>query len=310
VLFIGGSGRNGSTLVERLLAEVPSIVALGEVRHLGRGLLDDERCGCGEPFSTCAFWPRVGEKAFGGWDQIDGRAWSARQDRADRHRRLPRLLLPGATRDPDIGTLVGDLGRVYEGAVAATGADVLVDSSKHASTAALVRLVPGVELRVLHLVRDPRGVAHSWAKVVRRPEAGAGAADPLMPRYRPARTALWWDEVNASLSALRVAGVPVLQVRYEDLLADPVRGLERIVRFAGVDPAPGWDGFIDGRTATLGPGHSVAGNPMRFETGRVELRTDDAWRVQLAPRPRRTVTLLTAPLLLAYRYPLRPARAT
>ena len=48
--------------------------------------------------------------------------------------------------------------------------------------------------------------------------------------------------------------------------------------------------------------HSVAGNPMRFETGTLHLRRDDAWRRQLADRDRRVVTALTAPLLARYGY--------
>ena len=36
--------------------------------------------------------------------------------------------------------------------------------------------------------------------------------------------------------------------------------------------------------------HSVAGNPMRFRTGRLELRHDEAWRHGLAARHRGIVT--------------------
>ncbi|MBI2711045.1 MAG: sulfotransferase [Actinobacteria bacterium] len=307
VLFIGGGGRNGSTLLERMLAEVPDVAALGEVRHLpSRGLLADERCSCGEPFSACPWWTKVGTAAFGGWDRVDGAAWAAAQEAADRHRRLPGLarLRPGSG-DRNVKTVTEHLEALYDGARASTGAPVLVDSSKHASTAALVRLVPSVELRVVNLVRDPRGVAHSWTKVVHRPEAGQSE---LMPRYRPARTALWWDGVHASLAALRALGVPVLGARYEDLVTDPRGQLARIVDFAGLRPAHGWDRFLSGTTADLGATHSVAGNPMRFRTGRLELRPDVAWREELAARDRRAVTALTAPLLAAYHYPINGRR--
>ena len=65
VLYLGGLGRSGTTLVERLLGELPSVCALGEVVHLWqRDVLNDERCGCGAKFSACTFWKRVGEQAF------------------------------------------------------------------------------------------------------------------------------------------------------------------------------------------------------------------------------------------------------
>ena len=41
---------------------------------------------------------------------------------------------------------------------------------------------------------------------------------------------------------------------------------------------------------------------MRFATGDLPLRQDDAWRAALPPRQRRLVGLLTAPLLTAYGY--------
>ena len=44
VLFIGGLGRSGSTLIEKLLNELPGMVAVGELVHLWeRGLGNRER---------------------------------------------------------------------------------------------------------------------------------------------------------------------------------------------------------------------------------------------------------------------------
>src|SRR2546430_13569347 len=74
VLYIGGLGRSGTTLLERLLGELPGACALGEVVHLWqRDVIDNERCACGRPFSACEFWRAVGERAFdgGGWSTVD-----------------------------------------------------------------------------------------------------------------------------------------------------------------------------------------------------------------------------------------------
>ena len=61
VLFLGGLGRSGTTLLERLLGQLPGVSPLGEVVHLWqRDLVDDERCGCGDRFSACGFWQKVG----------------------------------------------------------------------------------------------------------------------------------------------------------------------------------------------------------------------------------------------------------
>lgn len=301
VVYLGGSGRSGSTLLERLLGAVPGVTALGEVVHLpARGLVEQEACACGEPLDRCPFWAPVGRRAFGGWDQVDGPAWRALQGRVDRNRHLARLTVPvGAAFRRDLADHVGRLDRLYLAAAAEAGSGVLVDSSKHASTAFALRHLRRVDVRFVHLVRDSRGVAYSWTKEVARPETGSGSP---MPQYSPASSAAWWDAFNVMLTGLAAVGCPVLRLRYEDVLADPAGALRAILGPTGLPLDPGWDAFLGATGADLGPSHSVAGNPMRFTRGTVALRRDDAWRDHLPPPDRRLVTALTGPLLAAYGY--------
>jgi hypothetical protein len=301
VLYIGGSGRSGSTLLERLLGAVPGVATLGEVVHLPtRGLVEGQTCGCGEPLTTCPFWGPVGEEAFGGWAAVDGPEWQALQHRVDRNRHLPLLAVPAtASFRRDLADHIDRLERLYLAAARVSGASVLVDSSKHASTAFALRHARRVDVRFVHLVRDSRGVAYSWTKEVARPET---ADDELMPTYSPAAAAGWWDAFNVMLTALRATGAPIDRLRYEDVLVDPAAALRRILAPTGLALEPGWDGFLTPEGARLGPSHSVAGNPMRFRTGTIPLRRDDAWRDALPTPDRRVVTALTSPFLVAYGY--------
>jgi hypothetical protein len=300
VLFLGGLGRSGTTLLERLLGEVPGVCPLGEVVHLWeRDVAGDERCACGRRFSGCAFWRGVGQRAFGGWEHVDVGRVLALRDTVERTRHIPRLTgsrLPVAKRAL-VEEYAGHYARVYEAAAAESGATVLVDSSKHASLAYCLRFAPGVDLRVVHVVRDSRGVAYSWTKRVSRPEAD-GAEE--MTRYSPVKSALLWSAHNAAFGLLGRCGVPVFRLRYEDLLAEPAPVLKHLAEFAGLDEPD--TAFVHSGQAELGPCHSAAGNPMRFTVGQVPLKRDDAWRTALPPKQRRLVTALTAPLLQAYGY--------
>jgi hypothetical protein len=303
VLFLGGAGRSGSTLLERMLGQLPDVVAVGEVVHLpSRGLLGDEDCGCGCPFSACPFWTKVGERAFGGWPQGPAaEAWARDQKAVDRNRFIPFLVCgrPASFRQA-LDRHTGRLAALYRAVADVSGARVVVDSSKHVSTALVLRRVAGIRLHVVHLVRDSRGVAYSWTKEVARPEVRSG--DAAMPRYRPSSAAAWWDWFNLSFGLLRRAGVPTTHLRYEDLLADP-RG--RIRAIAGAVGVPADDAALDflaDDAVRLDADHSVAGNPMRFQTGTVHLRRDDSWREALDARSRWIVTAATAPLLARYGY--------
>lgn len=302
VVYVGGCGRSGSTLLDRMLGALPGAVAVGELVHLiQRGLIENETCGCGQLFRSCPFWVPVMERTLG-TDGIDAGELRALQARVDRNRNVPRLLAPGLAPSAraDLLRYTAMLGDLYRSIAAEAGASVVVDSSKHASTAFLLRRVPGIDLRVVHLVRDSRGMAYSWTKSVARPEAGEDRA--MMHQHRPTRSAGRWLGYNAMFEMLdAVTTVPTTRVIYEDLVADPRRQLDRILDAAGLDIDRSYPFLGDG-WVTLAPGHSVAGNPMRFNSGRLDLRVDTAWRQQMPASERRLVTTLTAPLLAAYGY--------
>lgn len=302
VLLMLGSGRSGSTLLERALGESRGVAALGETVHMWRrGVAQDELCGCGAAFHQCEFWSRVGHTAYGGWRMLDLDDVIASRNRVVRTRRIPELLItgwdPGWRRQRD--RLVTTLERLYYGAREESGAQVLVDSSKLPAYAALLRGAH-IDLRCLFVVRDPRGVAYSWAKSVERPEIVGERV--LMPRYSPARSTATWSAFAVVSQSLRAAGVKVRTVRYEDFLESPTRTVADILSFAQSPTEPADVPHISGRTLSLGEAHTVAGNPMRFATGDVELSPDEAWRANLSSRDRRVVYRLSLGLRSALGY--------
>lgn len=305
VVFLGGLGRSGTTLLERLLGEVPGIVPLGEVVHLwARSVLADEACGCGEPFGVCPFWDKVGMRAFGGWSADLAHRMIALRARVDRTRRIPtlaRLLAEeraGNGRWPTPGTAeldeyVAVHRDLYDAAGEVADCPVVIDSSKHASLAFCLAAA-GVDVHVVHVVRDPRAVAHSWRRRVERPEDGRP-----MTHWSPSRTSLHWLSENLGLGLLARRGVPVTRVRYEDLLGAPADTLRRLVARIGLSCRLD---FLSGSWAELSTAHTASGNPIRFTVGRTELTRDDSWRAAAGSRQLRLVTALTWPLMIKYGY--------
>lgn len=218
----------------------------------------------------------------------------------------PRLLM--LQDRPETGRAALDrylslLARLYPAIATVTGARVIVDSSKTPAVGALLARLAEVDLYVLHVVRDPRGVAHSWRRG--RPSTDGGAQQRT---YSPGsfRTAGRWIATNALAEALRRRLPPgrSMMVRYEDFATTPKDVVRRIATFVGEGDArlP----FVDERTASLQPTHTVSGNRSRFRTGPVELRLDDEWRNDPI-LPRAIVTGIAMPLLPRYGYPAFPA---
>ncbi|MGW4465166.1 sulfotransferase domain-containing protein [Micromonospora sp. NPDC004704] len=313
VIYISGMGRSGSTLLDRMLGALPGVCTLGEVTDLWRLVEPGNLCACGAPYSGCAFWTAVGERAFGGWDRADLDRFVFLRRVVPRIRHVSWLAREQLTgeRLALVNEYVDYFARVYSAALEVTGARIIIDSSKFPTIGLCLRFARSVDLRVVHLVRDPRGVAYSWTKQVANPGTGAG----VLPRFPPTTSALQWNLQNSIAGLLGSARgwgegetahrVPVRRVYYEKLLDSPRDGIRDLAKFAGIDLTDEDLSFLSDGYADLAVPHNLGGNPMRFSAGRLPLRQDDTWRVALPPRQRRLVSAICAPLLISYGYPLK-----
>jgi len=306
VLYIAGSGRSGSTLLDRVLGQAPEMTSLGEMRYLWSfGLLDNNLCECGSPFRQCPFWSDVVRASLGAPERDELERASRIARRLDRTPAIPRLLgwLPRASRRPaaEVEAHVEALARVYRAISERAGTPWLVDSSKAPAYGFLIARIPGIHLHVLHLVRDSRAVCHSWQRKRRRPEVTAGTV--YMPQRPALVTALRWDYGNLLDEALGRVADGYQRLRYEDFVASPVQSVNRIRAALGL-PGDATGGFLTDRAVDMSPSHTVAGNPGRFATGMIRFRLDDGWRSELSSAKFALVTLVTLPQLLYYGYGL------
>ncbi len=296
LVYIGAVGRSGTTLIERALASENQMVALGEMVHFWeRSVLGNEPCGCGVPIRQCPTWTAIVARAFGGWDYLDGETIRDWQRTADRNRYIPFLIWPRLGPKKfrvALDQFTAHLARLYGAIATEVGIDkVLIDSSKHPSYLFLLRHVAGVDVRLLHVVRDPRGVANSWAKVVPRSEVN-GTQD--MERLGPWHAGSRWTSHHLlfMLAGFRRRSSRLVYERFTnrpDELSDQVDAL--VSSDTGVY-SPRWPQSH----VSLSTDHTVSGNPVRFASGSVTIRTDDSWRRTMGRSPKAIVELLTLPL--------------
>lgn len=267
---------------------------MGEFRLFWHAVRDGWRCGCGAAVTSCPVWSEVLQKA--GIEQED----AVRELLSDlrttlRIRRAPRLVAPRLLGEPRAAysrasTVLAD---VYRAAAEASGARVLVDSSKDPLYGLFLARVPGIRLHVIHLVRDSRAVAWSWQRKRLRPEIADAAA--YMPLRSASRTSLDWDLRNALTHVLGHEAASYARLRYETLVERPDREVASIAHQLALH-AP----TVPVAADDVGS-HTVAGNPMRFDPN-VTIRVDDEWKHHLAQSDRRVVSTLTWPLLRLYGY--------
>lgn len=303
VLYVGGMPRSGSTLTDLMLDGLPGHTAVGELFYLWRNGLDhDGLCSCGAVFSRCPFWMEVGARAFGGWDNVDSARVLELQDSVDRTGRIPAILGLGASPAfrRDLADYRDILRSLYRAVAEVSGAQVVVDSSKRPSLAFVLRATPGVRLTVAHVVRDPRGVAHSFGKHVDLPPGAALKSQ--MPRSSNIKVSRRWVTVNLLITVLSRWRVRVVRIRYEDLVREPARELTRILRAEGLAPAGEGFPFLTADGIVVGATHVVAGGRIRLAGGAMALRLDEGWRTDMPPRRRQLVGGLTCISRLFYGY--------
>jgi hypothetical protein len=304
VLYVAGLGRSGSTILANALGQIEGFFSGGELNFIWKHTLIENRlCGCGRPARECPFWGPVFEEEFGGQSEALAREMMRLQYSGARTRHIPMMLTEGGRRKirARLGEFLDNTGRLYESIQSVAGSRVIVDTSKEPAYGYALGMVPGIDLRVLHLVRDPRAAAYSWAKKKRQPDS---TEREFMHRKTPTQSAVLWDAWNAAIEALwRRMPASYLRLRYEDFIADPRRSFGEILNLT--DEKDAELPLVGERDVKLGISHTVSGNPNRFDTGTVELRQDRAWQEQMKSRDRALVTALTLPLLARYHYSVK-----
>jgi hypothetical protein len=301
VLYIAGSGRSGSTLIDNVLGQLPGHFSAGEVTYFwSRSILEGRQCGCGRPSAECEIWSRVIDR-LSPLQASDAREMVAAARRGTRVRHIPLMM---SSRGLEV--LHRRLGNAYLERLQAlylairdvTGASVIVDSSKFPGYGYMVGSLPLVNVKALHVVRDPRAVAYSWLRLKEQPDS---AALTHMMTRRPATVAPRWVLANLASERLwrRRQGQYAL-MRYEDFVEQPRVTLEGALKELGYDGLP--DGLVHDRAVELGPNHTVSGNPSRFQTGTVSLKLDDEWSRSMAPSDRFVAAAGASPLMGHYGY--------
>ncbi len=287
VVYLAGSERSGSTLLDRVLGEGLGCVSVGELCSAWSwGLEPGAQCGCGANFQECDFWGAVFERAFGGLDQLQG---SPKGTPTLRPRDAVYTMLPWKPRSTReyLDAHGATLEALYAAIAHVSGRRTIVDSSKRLEYAYLLRGRQSLDVYVVHLVRDSRAVAFSLRRRGKTRAAVIGKA-------------VRWTRIQLLAELLRVRGANYMRVRYEDFAHDPRVELSRIGRFIGVDldALP----FVDDRTIQLSREHGADGNPLRLQQGSTVIRLDDQWQTAMSFADRAAVAALTWPLLLRYGY--------
>ncbi len=302
VLYILGTARCGSTILDNILGEIPGFFSGGEIRFLWTRHLEGRFCGCGKPVGDCDVWSSALARSTD--DGVPAETIVRWQHDAVRLKHTAQILRARPEELPagPLGAYAREILAVYRRLGEHTSARVIVDSSVRPSNGAVLRLLPDIDAYFVHMVRDPRAVVYSRSQVKANPDRTIPAE---MPRARPPVAAFHWNAVNLAAEAVarKVDPSRFLRIRYEDFVSDPVTTVQGITELVAEEPES--IPINAAGEVYLNVNHTASGNPSRFQTGVVRVRRDNRWLDSLSRRDYMVTTALTLPLLLRYRYPIR-----
>jgi len=300
LLYIAGSGRSGSTLIEKILGSVDGISAMGEVSFIWeRGFKQNLLCGCGKSFLECHIWNEIRQNAFSNGDKIDINYLSEETRFIEQSRYLPLLLLKTKLRwhKGKIALCQRHFLKIYLGASKTYKSKVLIDSSKR-THGHILKDMPEIKLYVLHLVRDARATAYSWnrEKIYQKDKGKV----VYFPRYSSIFASFLWCFDNLAAELLGICSKRYMRVRYEDLVLHPKNIAQKILGFVEEPELPLPQ--FEGSRLRLKLQHSVSGNPLRFKQGEMMIKHDSDWQKSNSMKTKFLVGLITWPFLIRYGY--------
>ena len=281
VIYVMGAGRSGSTTLGIALGNCPGVLYAGEldnwlVRSGRPQLEEDERSAFWEQVRGELERPDVARELFGTASQrAIERSLSLFRIHLWRERRRLRARYRAVAED------------LYRAVIRASGAERLVDTSHYPLRARELQALPGVEVFLLFLVRDPQGVTASF----NREDVGEFTKSTLHTNVY-----LWVTHLLSAIVFLRQPRDRRMFVRYERFVADPAGVLTEILTAAGApaEPLPDF--------SALRVGHPLQGNRVTRGPATMALKA----RADAVPRS----SLLTAAMqgpAMALLSRLRPA---
>lgn len=303
VLYIAGSGRSGSTILGRVLGQIDGFFFAGEACKIWRyGLMENRLCGCGSPFKGCPFWKDIMNKAFGGIDKIDGQEIYRLRQKSAYMRHIPFMLMPGSKLlfNQSLNKFSDVLHKLYHTIQEHTGCRVIVDCSKTAPYGYVLDSLDSIDLYIIHLVRDPRGVATAkLQKYLYQPDDGkavyAGQAGIM-------KSALIWNVQNYAVEAFwQKRKDRYIRIHYEDFAINAKESVTRIIKMMNEDKLslP----FVGEQLVSLDENtHTAAGNPVRFNAGIINIKLDRKWAEIMSCKNKKLIKLATFPLFKKYGY--------
>jgi len=268
-VFIGGCDRSGTTMLGSMLGGHPAMLCLPEAQFIARTLTALPAEGPFDPSATLTSFEA--HPRFQLWRLALTQADRAQLGRADDYEALAAGVAALYARDNAL-----DPGKLW------------IDHAPK-NVAQFARLAAAFPTaKFIHMRRDGRAVANSWLPM------------DWGPRHILTLADAWALAIAQGFAAEQVLGDRLLQVAYEDVVANPEAEMQRVAAFLGLP----FDAGMVRATGFKLPGHSQGTHGLLTGDGAVSKQRAEAWKSGLSQRQIELFEYHVGDLLTVLGYPL------
>ena len=297
LIYVASIGHSGSTLLESILGAHSQITTCGEIHIWPHEIASNGvmPCGCGDSVPDCSFWNQM-KQQVNPIEQLHPKIHFFREQHNAGHTvRLGRLSdFSSKEVSTETAELIATYGQnnyeVFASFLSAMGEsnnqkfNWIVDASKDPYR--LLWLVRSglFNLKILHVVKNPRAFAYSMLK--RLPKNKQSLYNRF---YETLRQSGKWSIENHLIHLIaknHLDSSDYLLVKYEQLAEDPHSTFEKVCETIGCEFEP-----AAVENFRCGSAHTIAGNPMRYQSRGIFL--DEKWKNLLPKFDRKVAEIAT-----------------
>lgn len=297
LIYLAAASHSGTTMTAMLLGAHPDLCSVGELKAVHLGNKDSYLCSCKTLVDKCKFWQGVSEQMAkrGQHFCITNAQTDIRTGATPYMLKLLNPLVRGPLMEwiRDSLLFLSPVWRKqlpllqkrnadYIAAIRQqSGAKAVVDSSKIGIRLKYLLKNKDLDIKVIWIVRDGRGVSLAYKNPSEYADAknpklrGGGAGETQEQGRGIEHGAHEWVRCNQETQAVLATmdKDKWIQVHYEDICNDTENTLDKVFEFIGVDSTKK---RLDFKAVE----HHVVGNGMRLDDSDV-IKLDDRWRTQL-----------------------------
>ncbi|MDC3333044.1 sulfotransferase [bacterium] len=248
IVYIMGTGRSGTTILEVVLKASEGVDGYGEVTHFPKdGCLNDSQCSCGQLSSACEAWGQVASDI----KHSGIKSPELVNSNIESHKHFFATYFGVNNKLQEDYNVLNNM--IFERLFRESRGGVLVDSSKYPGRAIALSRTVNSPLHVVAVNRCPYELLSAFQK--------NNEGEQLPKSY--INVFLYYLYVITCMRLASFKFKKFVSVRYEDFVTAPIDALLHIERKLGLDLS-GSKIAVE-NNMVINPGHIVTGNRLRKE---------------------------------------------